>query len=211
MHDETPWDGQDALPFDLATIREVPAEALQRLSATAEAAGGRWQADPMREGAMGFTMFDAPSSQDNLITVLLNAERIHHAPSQMLVRVRSGDGRAYIGTVVAGPFAEPDGLRADSTVLVTVVTRGGIFVPPYHGRVQVEIMGEERDGALVPPRYRPLPNSPVFPLSEAEMAAALRVEGDIRLGEVIGQEDLVVAVPSARKDVLPRHLVGQFP
>jgi DNA helicase HerA-like ATPase len=206
MRDDTPWNGQDALPFDLTTIREVPAEALQQLSAAAEAAGGRLQPDPGREGAMGFTMFDAPSSQDNMITVLLNAEQIHHAPSQMLVRIRSGDGRAYIGTVVAGPFAEPDGLRADSTVLVTVVTRGGIFVPPFHGRVQVEIMGEEREGALVPPRYRPLPNSPVFPLNEAEMAAALRVEGDIRLGEVIGQEDLVVSVPSWRKDVLPRHL-----
>jgi DNA helicase HerA-like ATPase len=206
MRDDTVWNGQDALPFDLTTIREVPAEALQQLSAAAEAAGGRLQPDPGREGAMGFTMFDAPSSQDNMVTVLLNAEQIHHAPSQMLVRIRSGDGRAYIGTVVAGPFAEPDGLRADSTVLVTVVTRGGIFVPPFHGRVQVEIMGEERDGALVPPRYRPLPNSPVFPLNEAEMAAALRVEGDIRLGEVIGQEDLVVSVPSWRKDVLPRHL-----
>ncbi len=206
MHDATPWNGQDALPFDVGTIREVPAEALQRLEAAAEAAGGQWQRDPARDGAIGFTMFDAPSSQDNLVTVLLNAEQIGQAPSQTLVRIRSGDGRSYVGTVVAGPFAEPDGLRADSTVLVTVVTRGGIFVPPYHGRVQVEIMGEERDGALVPPRYRPLPNSPVFPLNEAEMAAALRIEGDIRLGQVIGQEDLAVAVPSWRKDVLPRHV-----
>ncbi len=206
MRDDNGWLGQDALPFDVTTIREVPTEALERLRATVEATGSAGQRDPERERAVGFTMFDSPSSQDNLVTVLLNAERIDQAPSQALVRIRSGDGRSYVGTVVAGPFAEPDGLRADSSVLVTVVTRGGIFVPPFHGRVHVEIMGEERDGALVPPRYRPLPNSPVFPLEEAEMATALRIAGDIRLGQVIGQERLAVAVPSDRKDVLPRHL-----
>src|SRR5581483_4885311 len=204
MHDPS-WNGQDALPIDVAAIREVPADALQRLRATAEAAAGG-PSDPSRAGALGFTMFDAPNSQDNLVTVLLNADRISRAPSQALVRIRSDDARSYVGTVVAGPFAEPDGLRADSSVLVTVVTRGGIFVPPYHGRVQVEIMGEEREGGLVPPRFRPLPNSPVFLLDQHEMAAALRIEGDIRLGQVIGQEDLAVAVPSWRKDVLPRHL-----
>ncbi|MEA2642197.1 MAG: hypothetical protein QOF51_3591 [Chloroflexota bacterium] len=206
-----PPNGQRGLPLDLATvdatmIKAVPAEALQRLAVDAAAAGNTWPSDPLRDGAIGFTMFDAPSSQDNLVTVLLSAARIGDAPSQALIRIRSGDGRSYVGTVVAGPFAEPDGLRADSTVLVTVVTRGGIFVPPYHGRVHVEIMGEERDGTLVPPRYRPLPNSPVFQLSEAEMAAALQLEGDIRLGQMVGHESLTVAVPSARKDVLPRHL-----
>jgi hypothetical protein len=140
-----PPNGQRGLPLDLATvdatmIKAVPAEALQRLAVDAAAAGNTWPSDPLRDGAIGFTMFDAPSSQDNLVTVLLSAARIGDAPSQALIRIRSGDGRSYVGTVVAGPFAEPDGLRADSTVLVTVVTRGGIFVPPYHGRVHVEIM-----------------------------------------------------------------------
>jgi DNA helicase HerA-like ATPase len=38
------------------------------------------------------------------------------------------------------------------------------------------------------------------------MAAVLQADGDIRLGQVIGQEDLTVNLPSTRKDVLPRHL-----
>ncbi|MBA2451089.1 MAG: ATP-binding protein, partial [Chloroflexi bacterium] len=150
-------------------------------------------------------MFDSGSSQDNSVTVLLSDGHIADAPSQSLVRIRSKDGRRYLGTVVAGPFAEPDGLRADSNVLVTVVTRGGIFVPPYHGRVQVEILGEEHDGGLVPPRYRPLPNSPVVVLNDAETAEVLRSDGDIQIGQVIGHEAVTVAIPSTRKDVLPRH------
>jgi DNA helicase HerA-like ATPase len=88
-----------------------------------------------------------------------------------------------------------------------VTARGGIYLPPYHGRVQVSILGEELPGgALAPPRLRPLPNSPVVSLSDAESAAVLRTAGDLRLGLVVGHGHVVVHVPSDRKDVLPRHL-----
>lgn len=169
-------------------------------------AGGPWV--PAHPDAVGYTMFDAPSSADNSVTVLLPRERIADAPSQALVRIRSedaGGARSYLGAIVAGPFAEPDGLRADSPLLVAAVTRGGIFVPNYHGRVQVEILGEEQDGALVPPRLRPLPNSPVWVLDAAQTAALLGAAGDLQLGVVVGQEEVAVGIPSTRKDVLPRH------
>lgn len=194
----TLFEGAQALP--------VPEEALRALDEDIVAGGGPVQPWPGSEGAIGFTMFDSPRSEDNSVTVLLSDEHLADAPSQSLIRIRSKDGRSYLGAVVAGPFAEPDGLRADSSLLVTVVTRGGIFVPPYHGRVQAEILGEEREGTLVPPRYRPLPNSPVFVLGHSEVASVLHVEGDIQLGQVIGQEEVAVCVPSTRKDVLPRHL-----
>jgi DNA helicase HerA-like ATPase len=125
----------------------------------------------------------------------------------MLVRIHSQDGHRYLGIVAAGPFAEPDSLRGDSHMLVTVATRGGVYLPPYHGRAQLAILGEElKDGALVPPRLRPLPNSPIVPLTDTEAAVVLRTEGDIRLGLVVGHDNLVVNVPSKKKLVLPRHL-----
>jgi len=167
-------------------------------------------ADPNRIGSIGATMFDLPSSEDNTITVLLSREHAQSAPSQGLVRIKSrqdGDGRQYLGIVTAGPFAEPDSLRADSHMLVTVATRGGLYLPPYHGRIQISIMGEElSDGTLVPPRLRPLPNSPVFHLTDEESAKVLRSDGDIRLGLVVGHKNVVVGVPSDKKLVLPRHL-----
>src|SRR5207302_3382676 len=61
------------------------------------------------------------------------------------------------------------------------------------------------DGTLTPPRWRPLPNSGVFALDEAETAAILRAEGDIRLGLAVGHDQLPVGVPSDLKSVLPRH------
>lgn len=184
----------------------VPGDFLVRLDSDIAAAGGELEPDENRVGSVGATMFDLPNSEDNALTVLLPRDFLQSTPSQALVRIKSLDGRSYLGIVTAGPFAEPDSLRGDSHMLVTVATRGGIFLPPYHGRVQVSILGEELDdGALVPPRLRPLPNSPIFALDDDESAAVLRADGDIRLGLVAGFEHVVVGVPSDQKSVLPRH------
>lgn len=176
-----------------------------------DAAGGEWREDEESRGSVGFTMYDAPTSKDNTVTVLLPADQIGSAPSQSLVRIKSrskergGDGRQYLGAVVQGPFAEPDGLRADAPLVVTTTVRGASFMPRYHGRVQVEILGEEIDGTLVPPRLRPLPNSPVFVLDQGETQEKLRLGGDVTLGVAVGYEEMPVALPSTRKDVFPRH------
>lgn len=176
--------------------------------------GGPLEENPDFAGAVGRTMFDTPASQDNTVTVLLPAEAIGALPAQALVRIKSrsadtgGDGRTYLGAVVEGPFAEPDGLRADAPIVVTTTVRGVQFLPRYHGRVQVEVMGEEVDGVLEPPRFRPLPNSPVFALDEAEMRAQLGLEhaAGIELGLAVGYESMPVQIPSNKKSVLPRHV-----
>jgi DNA helicase HerA-like ATPase len=181
----------------------------ERLAAEIAAAGGEIPPDPELVGSIGTTMFDLPGSQDNTVTVILPKESAQLAASQALVQIRGrkkGDGRTYIGMVTAGPFAEPDSLRGDSHMLVTVATRGGTYQPPYHGRVQVTILGEQlKNGSLCPPRLRPLPNSPVFALSDDESAVVLKAAGDIRLGTVVGYESVTVGVPSDKKFVLPRH------
>ena len=182
-------------------------DVMQRLEADIAAAGGPLVPEPAQAGQVGVTMFDLPGSEDHTVTVLLARDRLEGAPSQSLVRIKSrGDGRSYLGIVTAGPFAEPDSLRGDSHLLKTLAVRGGSYQPPFHGRVQVTLLGEELpDGALAPPRLRPLPNSPVIPLDERESAQVLKAAGDLRLGVVVGYQDVVLGVPSERKDVLPRH------
>jgi DNA helicase HerA-like ATPase len=188
-------------------IAHPPKDLLRQVQADVTLAGGELATDADREGSIGATMFDLPGSEDDTVTILLPREHAQKAPSQSLVRIKSRDGRKYLGIVAAGPFAEPDTLRADSHLLVTVTARGGIYLPPYHGRVKVSILGEElKNGSLVPPRLRPLPNSPVVPLTKGEVAEVLHTEGDIRLGSVVGANEVIVNVPSDRKAVLPRHL-----
>jgi uncharacterized protein len=161
---------------------------------------------PPAADIVGRTLFDLPGSSDLTVTVLLPNDHLHRAPSQSLVRIRSTDGRAYLGVVTAGPFAEPDGLRGDSPMLQAIATHGGDYLPPYHGRIQVSLLGEEiADGGLVPPRLRPLPNSPVFVLDDAESSGVLKCGGDVRLGLAVGHQGVTVGVPSDVKSVFPRH------
>ena len=183
------------------SVTELPEDYLQPISDAT-----RFQEPEEYQGAIGRTMFDAPGAQDGSIIVLLPAEQIDQVPLQSILRVRSvRDRRSYIGIVVSGPFAEPDGLPATSTIMITTAVRGGIFMPRYHGRVQLEILGEEIGGQVVPPRFRPLPNSPVFVLDPAEKAAILQPRGEIRLGVVVGDQDIEVGIPVTKKSVLPRH------
>ncbi len=182
------------------------ADLLQRLDVDVASSGGELQPDPRMVGSIGATMFDLPNSEDGSLTVLLPKEHLQRAPSQALVRISSRDGRTYLGIVTQGPFAEPDSLRGDSQMLITVATRGGIYLPPHHGRVQIALLGEEQaDGTMRPPLLRPLPNSAVHVLDEQEAAGVLGTEGDIRLGLAANYTRLEVRVPSDRKDVLPRH------
>ena len=186
---------------ELAEARELPAEYLEPISDVS-----KFVEPAEYHGAVGRTMFDSTSAQDGSVTVLLPREDLTKVPIQSLVRINSlPDRRLYLGIVVSGPFAEPDGLRADSNVVVTTAVRGGIFMPRFHGRVQVEILAEESDGRMIPPRFRPLPNSPVFVLGTEDKKRVLHCDGEVRLGLVIGDEEIVVGAPSERKAVLPRH------
>ncbi|HWG46949.1 MAG TPA: ATP-binding protein [Gemmataceae bacterium] len=187
--------------------QSVAIEALDEFDEVAGEVGGAFQSPPETTGAVGYTHFDAPNSEDNTVVILLAKESMADLPSQTLVRIKSlEDKHSYLGVVVAGPFAEPDGLRADSSIVVATTVQGKIFLPRYHGRAFVEILGEEINGQMIPPRFRPRPNSPVFPLSVEETAEVLQVGGDARLGVVVGQEEIAVCIPTERKSVLPRHL-----
>jgi DNA helicase HerA-like ATPase len=187
------------------TLKAVPKAALQELDSEIAAAGGELVEPDEYAGSIGRTLFDTPASADGTITILLPAERLKEVTHQSLIRIKSTDQRSYLGVVVSGPFAEPFALRADSPMLKTVAVQGVPMLPKYHGRVQAEILGEEVDGGMVPPRRRPMPNSPVFLLSGKETGRVLRLEGEVRIGIADSHEDVEVRVP-AKKNVWPRHI-----
>jgi DNA helicase HerA-like ATPase len=199
----TTFNGQESLH------RETPQDVLIELDAVAEM--GRQQMatlDPELIDAVGFTHFDTSSSEDNVITVLLARDDLNSLASQTLVRIKSrDDGRSYLGVVVSGPFSEPDAVPPNSSMAIGVVVQGKKvhYTFDYHGRCEVEILGEESNGTLVPPRYRPRPKSPVFVLDEMESQAVLGVRGDLSLGQVVGYENMEARISSTDKSVLPRH------
>ncbi len=189
-------------------IADTPAEAFQRIEQDGKQAGGPWTRPPEYNGSVGVTMFDSGRSEDGTVTVLLPKESIDTLPSQALVRIYSlPDKREYLAAVVAGPFAEPDGLSADATPIIASTVRGGLLMPPFHGRAQLALIGERlKTGTIVPPRRRPKPNSPVFVLDKEQTTTVLGLGGDVCLGLADGFDDLEVRIPSNSKAVLPRHL-----
>lgn len=191
-----------------ATVEPTPAEVFAEIEADGQKAGGPWARPAEYEGCVGVTMFDSGSSQDGTVTVLLPKDSIDLLPSQALVRILSlPDNREYLAAVVAGPFAEPDGLSADATPIVASTVRGGLLMPPFHGRAQLSLIGERlKSGTIVPPRRRCRPNSPVFVLDRDETTKVLRLGGDVCLGLADGFDDLEVRVPSDSKAVFPRHV-----
>ncbi|HZT42267.1 MAG TPA: ATP-binding protein [Chthonomonadaceae bacterium] len=190
-------------------LDSVPTDIFARFESVAEEAGGEFEEPEIYRDSVARTMFDTPQSKDNTVTLVLPSGNIERLPTQSLVRIESTDGRRYLGVIVEGPFAEPDGLRADSPIVITVTVQGSIFMPNYHGRVQIAILGEQTEDGMMPPRFRPLPNSPVFPLSEPETAQVLQIAPDgpaIPLGYAVGHENLPVAIPADKRGVLARHM-----
>ncbi|MEO1617599.1 MAG: DUF87 domain-containing protein [Planctomycetota bacterium] len=193
---------------DVMPIGSPPESAFEALLQDSETAGGEFIGDPADAGSFGRTMFDAPSAKDGTVTVLIPKDRIDAVCSQSLVRIESRtDNRTYMGAIVEGPFAEPDGLRADATPMVITAVNGGLLIPKYHGRAQIEIIGERLPtGSIVPPRRRPKPNSPVFALDADDTKKTLGIKGDFRLGLADGFEDLDVTIDGKSKAVFPRHV-----
>ena len=186
-----------------SVVREVPEEAIRE-----EVDGLEAFTPPLYgEGMIGWTMFDTPTARDDTVVALLPRDKIGQVPNRGLVRIESReDRRAYLGIVQAGPFAEPDGLRGDAPLIVTVQARSGqMLMPQFHGRIHIEIMGQRSGKTFAPPRFRPLPSSPVFLLDADETRELLGCDGDMALGLASGHDDLVVGIPSERKSVLPRH------
>jgi DNA helicase HerA-like ATPase len=172
-------------------------------------AGGAFIPPADSDGRVGVTMFDVSGSEDNLVSVVVPKHRLEDLPAQALVKIgniNEGDKRIYQGIVVKGPFYEPDGIRGDSAVIVTTAANGVMFMPKYHSRVLVEVLGELVNDTLIPQRYRPLPNSPVYPLNPEESKVVLNLDGEIVLGRAIGHKNMEVKIPSQKKSVLPRHI-----
>ena len=137
--------------------------AIRTLLETSEQAGGPKKLPPVYEGSFGRTLYDTPGAVDGTVAVVMPSDRILDVTSQALLRIESHpDARRYIGAVSAGPFYNPDGISAESTAMVISAVNGAIGMPGHHGRLQVQLLGEEKNGRIGPANRRPIPNSPVF-------------------------------------------------
>jgi uncharacterized protein len=184
-------------------VKDIPASVLDDLRITP---GTNGQAlDLGNEDADGRTLFDTPQSEDGSLLVVFRQERFDAWKTQSLAHIESMDGKTYLAQVIRGPFAQPNGLPANSPLLRVTQVENTMFTPPYHGWVIMALLGEVEGDNLIVPLHRPRPNSKVRLLSIDKTREALNCEGDIRLGEAIGFTDISVGLESRSKHHMPRH------
>lgn len=159
--------------------------------------------------ADGRTLFDTPQAEDGSVTVVFPQEKFDRWRSQALAQIESReDDRTYLAQVVSGPYAAPIGLPAATPALVITQVEGSLFTPPYHGWASLRILGELRNGETIVPLQRPRPNSAVRLLTPEETRTALQCDGDLRLGNAVGFDDLPVGLRSDEKAHIPRHTLA---
>ncbi|MHB8595785.1 MAG: ATP-binding protein [Ktedonobacteraceae bacterium] len=159
--------------------------------------------------AIAFVHFDAPSTKSNMVEALVHYDDLGQIERGKYVRIFcKRDRKEYTGRILEGPFFDPDALKRDSTpVQFIIMNQGGKkpFIPEYHGRIVVEILGEERGGILLGAVRRPHPGSPIIPFQQAMMEKLLHLEGKICLGYLDNYEDTLVRIRENDKGVIPRN------
>jgi hypothetical protein len=162
------------------------------------------------EGAIAFVHFDPSAVKSHIVQALVHSDDLTKVHRGMYVHIVSAkDNRRYSGRIVEGPFYNPDALKRDSTPVQFIILNQGqgkvLAVPEYHGWVQIEILGEERNSSLSGAVRRPHPASPVLPYDSTMMSAMLNLDGNIRLGLLDNYEEIFVQVDGDNKGVVPRN------
>jgi hypothetical protein len=170
------------------------------------------QRQQLLKGAIAFVHFDAPSTKSNMIEALVHHDKLTDIDRGRYVRIVCiGDNKEYTGRIVEGPFFDPDALKRDSTPVEFIVMNQSVgkvpLLPDYHGRIVVEILGEERNGALLGAVRRPHPGSPIKPYDTTMMQNMLNLRGEICLGYLDNYEETLVYLDEKDKGVIPRNLL----
>jgi DNA helicase HerA-like ATPase len=161
------------------------------------------------ENAIAFVHFDPNSAKSNTVEALIHHDDLPLIHRGLYVHIMSTDGRRYTGRVIEGPFYNPDALKRDSTPVQFIIINQGrgkaLAVPEYHAWMQVEILGEERDGQLLGAVRRPRPASPIIAYDDELMAETMHLRGNIIMGLLDNYPDVLVRVDENDKGVIPRN------
>ncbi len=135
--------------------------------------------------------------------VLLRASVVNRRliARNQFVRIQDEEGvrAGFLARIVRGPFFHRSGS-------VTVGGQTASNSAEHFMLADLEIQGELVGGRSRDTNSRPAPGRPVYALSPDEVAGLHGFQGDMLLGNLAGQEDVLVRLQSANKAVLPRNL-----
>lgn len=170
------------------------------------------QRQQLLKNSIAFVHFDASSTKSNMVEALVHRDKLTDIDRGRYVHIVCiGDNKAYTGRIAEGPFFDPDALKRDSTPVEFIVMNQSVgkilLLPEYHGRIVIEILGEERNGTLLGAVRRPHPGSPIKLYNTAMMQNMLNLQGNICLGHLDNYEDTLVYLDGQNKGYIPRNIL----
>jgi uncharacterized protein len=145
---------------------------------------------------LGTIAWDGPAATSDRVQLRAPLENDRRILRNQYVRIQDEDGprTGFLARVVAGPF-----FRDDPEANVDAGENS-------HVVAELELQGELIRGRARDTNARPRPGAAVYALAPAEVAELHGFEGEMLLGNLIGQDDLWVELRSKDKGVLPRNL-----
>lgn len=162
---------------------------------------------------LGFVAFDGSTTDNTSSGVLVSEDLRRHFRRDTYVGIEDVEQKiTFLGRVVEGPFHSPHELGADSAISRTTLLHPERtqFRPTYYAAGTIEILGQVTENETVlPTSTRPRPYSRTFIYPPARLRKMLGLEGDMKLGNLLGYEDVAVQADPYSKSLLPRN-VGIF-
>jgi DNA helicase HerA-like ATPase len=162
---------------------------------------------------LGFVAFDGQGTDNTSSGVLVSEELRRHFRRDAYVGIDDPEqGITFLGRVVEGPFHSPHEIGPESAISRTTLLHPDRtqFRPTYYAAGTIEILGEVTESeTLLPTSTRPRPYSRTFIYPAGRLRRMLGLDGDMRLGTLLGYDEVGVEADSTNKGFLPRN-VGIF-
>ena len=159
---------------------------------------------PVAKLPLGYVDWDNPTASNERVIMrspLANRDRIIR---DQYVRIEDplGSRSGFLGRIVAGPFFSPNGAATiGSGVSLNRGLSGEMTI-----LAEIELQGELVEGRSRASKSRPVSRAVVQELTPEEVSDLLGFAGDMVLGAISGQEDILFRLQSKNKGVLPRNL-----
>lgn len=162
---------------------------------------------------LGFVNFDGNAVDNTTSNAMVSAEHRAKFRRDVYVGIRDTEqGVDFLGRVVEGPFHQPHEVGLDSAITRTTVLHPDRtqFRPTYYVAGTIEVLGQLAEGErLVPTPTRPRPYSEIYIFPQERLKRFLDINGEFRLGQLMGYEGLAVTTDINNKNFLPRN-IGVF-
>ncbi len=161
------------------------------------------------EIVIGLVYPDSSSAKGNISTVVIDESLGDFICVGSFVTIRSTNGGEFQAIVEGGPFWDPEAI-SEQTLAITMSR--GRWIPEYHVRYTVRLIGEVTVNGLRKRWSRPRPGDKVFLSTADDLQKVLKSGGNLYLGRTVNPSAFEIRLESSdRRIVGGRKIIVGIP